>query len=310
MEVKTGKRDLDVQDVMSIFETKLPFYQDWTKPDRDDLAQRMRKENLASQVRRLGGAGYKLELDQGIWRRFRELSLTALVLHHLDPERFAMCSRHLASLLYISAPKVPEFYVKYCEELKAWSEREWPQCHSQALQRERSRSQLTVVDAEYALWAWYRLAYIDCTNAEQRQHRDNFYSDPWVQNRRAQRISESLGQVGRLGLARSYLRTDPTVAAMIAWRELETAMRKIAHDSGEKTASKVDFKPLLDILPENALPRNLSKSDLWDLWGRRNPVMHRGEEIAKEVAVRKIEAARVLKWVVEFIGSNSADFRQ
>jgi hypothetical protein len=33
MDVKTGKRDLDVKDVMAIFNTKLPYCQDWTKPD-------------------------------------------------------------------------------------------------------------------------------------------------------------------------------------------------------------------------------------------------------------------------------------
>lgn len=310
MEVKTGKRDLDVNDVMAIFETKLPYYHDWTKPDSEDLARRMEKEKLASQIRSLSGTGYKLELIRGIWRCLRELSLTALVLHHVYPERFAMCSHHLASLLYISAPKVPEFYIKYCEELKAWSEGEWPRRSNPVVERERLRSHLTVVDVEFALWTWYRLAYIDGTDREQRQHGNNFYLDPWVQDRRAQRIPESLGQVGRLGLARSYLYTEPTVTAIIAWRELETAMRKTLLDLGKTTTDKDDFEALLGILPDSAFPRNLRKYDLRDLWRRRNPVMHKGEEIAEEATARRMEAARVLNGVVEFMGKNNADFHQ
>ena len=194
--------------------------------------------------------------------------------------------------------------------MKVWSEGEWPRRSTAVVDRERPRSHLTVVDAEFALWTWYRLAYIDGTKAEQRQHPKNFYLDPWVQDRRAQRIPDSLGQVGRLCLARSYLYTEPTVAAIIAWRELETAMRKTLLDLGKTTTDKDDFEALLGILPDSAFPRNLRKYGLRDLWHRRNPVMHKGEEIAEGMTARRIEATRVLNGVVEFIGKNNADFHQ
>jgi hypothetical protein len=270
----------------------------------------MKKANVGDRIKRLGGGGYPPELITEIWRCFRDLSLTALVLHHVYPDRFAMCSHHLASLLHISAPKVPEFYIKYCEELRGWSEREWPQGPLVA-GTARHRRKLTVVDAEFALWTWYRLAYVDGAKQEQRKHRTNFYRDPWVQERRAQRISESLGPIGKLDLARSYVYTQPTVAAMITWRELEIAMRKVFHDRGEKTTEKDTFGVLIKRLPAGAFSRNLTKHEVASLWHRRNPVMHQGEEIGEEEKISKLYAERVLHGVVEFIEKNrpESEFR-
>jgi hypothetical protein len=64
LEVRSG-RDITIDDVLAIFENDLPYPQDWTRPERNDLA---------------------------------------------------MCSHHLASLLFVTAPTLPEFYVDYCKE--------------------------------------------------------------------------------------------------------------------------------------------------------------------------------------------------
>ena len=305
-EVRAGDRLLVAEDVMAIFERSLPFWQDWTKPDGSDLDSRMKEANVGDRIKSLGGGGYPPKLITEIWRCFRELSLTALVLHHVYPDRFAICSHHLASLLYISAPTVLEFYIKYCEELKLWSEGEWPR-RRVVDERARHRSTLTVVDAEFALWTWYRLAYIDGAKKQRKEHREKFYRDPWVQERRAQRISESLGAVGKLDLAQSYVHVAPTVAAMIAWRELETAMRKILHDCGEKTTDNDTFRDLIERLPAGAFSRNLTKRDVVGLWHRRNAVIHQGEEIAENETDAKVYAATVLHGVVGFIEKNRSE---
>jgi len=303
-DVRAGERLLAAADVMAIFDPDLPFCYDWAKPDKEDLDHRMRETSIGARIKRLSGGGYPPELITEIWRCFRDLSLTALVLHHVYPDRFAMCSHHLASLLHISAPKVPEFYIRYCEELRAWGEPEWPRGlvgDGTAVHRRK----LTVADAEFALWTWYRLAYIVGAKKEQRKHRANFQKDPWVQERRAQRVSESLGTVGKLDLARFYLYSQPTVAAMIAWREIEIAIRKTLHGCGEKATGNFDV--LIERLPAGALPRNLTKRDLVDLWRRRNPVMHQGEEIAEQETISRLYAARVLHGVVEFIEKNGSE---
>ena len=88
--------DLTVDDVMAIFNDDLPFVQDWTMPDRKNLEVRMK--DVPELIRTLDKRGYDIELVRKIWEALRELSLTSLVLHHIYPDRFAMCSHHLAAL--------------------------------------------------------------------------------------------------------------------------------------------------------------------------------------------------------------------
>lgn len=170
--IRSGDRDLLSDDVLAIFDESLPYVQNWTKPDREDLEKRMSAANVANRIRDLRDRNYDAELIREIWVCFRELSLTALVLQHIFPKRFAMCSHHLASLLHIAAPTIPEFYLRYCNELKVWSEHDWP-----------TRSKLSVVEAEFALWTWYRLAYFG-RKEERRAHYKNFFGDRWVQEKK------------------------------------------------------------------------------------------------------------------------------
>jgi hypothetical protein len=299
-EVKKGDRLLEATDVIAIFEKDLPFHLDWTKPDRKDLEEAMKKTKVAGWIKSLGGREPTPQLIQEIWRCFRELSLTALVLHHVYPERFAICSHHLASLLNISAPRVPDYYIEYCDELKCWSEGEWPR-GTVVDEVKRSRPNLTVAEAEFALWTWYRFAYIDGPKKQKKQHWKNFHEDPWVRERRAVRIAKSLGPIKKLELAESYLCTEPTVAAMIAWRELESEVRKMLNDFDRKP-----FGCLIEKLPASAFSRNLPKHDVELLWNRRNDVMHRAEDIAEDKGIAKKDSARVLHGVVDFIEKNRA----
>jgi len=131
--------DLTADDVMAIFSDDLPFVHDWTMPDRTNLKSRMK--GVPELIRSLGECGYDLELIREIWKALRELSLTSLVLHHVYPDRFAMCSHHLASLLGVTASTVPEYYAKYCEELSEWTKRRW-----------RTPYEKSVVNTEFALW--------------------------------------------------------------------------------------------------------------------------------------------------------------
>jgi hypothetical protein len=295
-EVRSGDRSLSVADVMAIFASDLPFCQDWAKPDREALEARMTAQGISERIRRLAGASDSKKLIAEIWRGFQDLSLTSLVLHHVYPDRFAMCSHNIASLLQISAPGVPEFYGEYCAELKAWGQWKWPRTFAT-----RHRPKLTVVQTEFALWTWYRLAYIQGSDLEREKHRANFQKDPWIQGRRAERILRALGRVEKLDLARFYLSTQPTVSAMVAWRQLEVTMREILHRSGEQTTMDDNFHILLAKLPNGAFSPNLRREDLRNIWYRRKYVIHNGEEMGKD------EASRLLKVVDEFIDRNVHD---
>ena len=283
--VRSGDRSLTVDDVIAIFDPDLPFVLDWTKPDRKDLADRMESQRAARLIADLRGRSDDLPLLGKIIYCFRELSLTALVLQHVYPNRFAMCSHHLASQLYITAPTVPEFYLRYCKELREWSERTWP-----------TPRKLNVVKAEFALWTWYRLACRGKGDKNRRQHKREFLRDHWVQKQRSKQIAGSLGSIDRLDLARAFLDTDPTAAAIIAWRELETEVRRVTDCQEE-----IGVPTLIDGLQLDGR----AKDDLKGLWAGwrgfgRNPVMHRGTEVSD-----KREAELVLNGVVEFISRNT-----
>lgn len=122
-DVRLGHRLLTVDDVIAIFDKSLPFVCDWTKPDRSEIAERMAVQGAPEVIRDLKGR-YDLELIRRILYCFKELSLTSLVLQHVYPEKYSMCSHHIASLLYIvghrKAGTVPEYYLEYCRELDKW----------------------------------------------------------------------------------------------------------------------------------------------------------------------------------------------
>jgi hypothetical protein len=291
-DVRAGHRRLSVEDVMAIFDDELPFVQDWTKPDLHRLQERMKEHRVADAIYRLrdrNDTRVVLELISQIRKGFGDLSLTALVLHHVYPARFAMCSHHLASLLYIvNASTVPKFYLEYCEELKLWG-------------KETSARQLNVVETEFALWTWYRLTYYG-RNEEKRKNRDNFFKDPWIQDRRAMKIAEALQDLGRLDIARSYLDVDANLAAIIAWVEFERSVRNLFDAENVSKARGVGMIDLIDNLPLQAVPR--SRKELKYLWLRggrgRNEVVHQGLPLTAS------EAKEIVNDVVEFLAHNAA----
>jgi hypothetical protein len=287
--VRSGKDPLTVDHVMAIFASDLPFVRDWTKPDAKDLAARMEAENAPRLIADLRNRDYDLDLLGKIIYCFRELTLTALVLQHVYPARFAMCSHHLASQLYITAPTVPKFYAKYCEELKVWSEHRWP-----------TSRKLKVLEAEYGLWTWYRRAYHGRHGDERRKLQREFSKDYWVQERRAKLIADSLKDLDRLDLARSYLDAEPTVAAIIAWREFAVRVRDILEDCGKKMTTDDSIWDRIAKLPAGNVPQGWTLERLKTLWWGRNEAMKDGEDIPSP------EAARILKGVGEFIKHNEA----
>jgi hypothetical protein len=291
-----------VDDVMALFANDLPFVQDWTMPDRDDLERRMTANRVAESIHRINDHKDDVEeLIEKIRYGFRELSLTALVLQHVYPDRYAMCSHHLASLLYITnAGTVPKFYIQYCKELRLW-------------RSEKSNGKrLSVRQTQYALWTWYRLTHFG-KREERTKNRDNFFEDPWVQKRRSIKIADSLGNRGRLDLARSYLETAPTVAAIIAWREFEVKIREVHARNNRPVTLKDTVWYLIDHLPQRALCGNAQ--ELNQLWVRRNAVMHDGESLtakhpfekmtASERASEISKARSILNAICRFINHNT-----
>ena len=275
---------LTVDDVMAIFHSSLPFVRDWTKPDRKDLEDRMVAQDASILIHDLN-ARYDHNLIRQIVHCFRELSLTALVLHHVYPEKYSMCSHHIASLLYITghhkAGTVPEYYLEYCQELQRWG----------------ARFSLNVVKTEFALWTWYRFAHYG-EKDRQREHLRRFDRDPWVRKRRAIRITDSLRVVDKLGFARFFLDTDPTLGAIIAWREFEVKARSLLYNSGVREAFDRHFKMgrVFAGLPKG---QNINYDALWE---KRDGVLHDDRTISD------VDAKAAVREVVRFVEANQGRF--
>jgi len=269
-EVSSGSRLLTADDVMAIFDDSLPFAQDWTMPDRQQLQERM-AEGIAQLIRDLKGRR-DLDLITRILERFGELSITSLVLQHAYPKTFSMCSHHIASLLYIvghrSAGTVPRYYREYCRELETWGK----------------HFGLNVRDTEFALWTWYRLANYGSKEARE-EHRGRFQRDPWVRRRRRTRACESLTLTDKMGFARFCTDTDPTLAGIIAWREFEVRVRALYGNRGIG-------RKMPDLIAQ--LPTS-QKAACGGLWEKRNSVMHNDLEISET------EAGRLVRAVADFL---------
>jgi hypothetical protein len=270
-----------VNDVLAIFDSSLPYICDWTKPDLSDLTERMNKYDASGTIRDLNGR-HDLNLIKPILYCFRKLSLAALVLHHVYPKKYSMCSHHIASLLYITgrhkAGTVPEYYLEYCRELELWG----------------ARFNLNVVETEFALWTWYWRANHG-KSEERGEHSRRFDLDPWVKKRRALKIKDSLKVVDALGFARFFLDTDPTLGALIAWREFEVKARALLRNTGRyRKVNERNFK-MSSVIP--LLQKEL-RIDYAPLWRNRDPVMHDDRMISDE------EARMVIKAVGQFIEGN------
>jgi hypothetical protein len=267
-EIRSGDRLLTAEDVLAIFDRSLPFVDDWTKPDRAQLEDRMSGNTVALLTAKLRGR-HSLEVLKAILDGFRELSLTSLVLHHVYPESFSICSHHIASLLFVvghhSAGTVAAYYLEYCSELERWAH----------------KFNLTVAQAECALWTWYRLANYG-EPSERRKHRRLFEQDQWIAERRATRACESLAATDKLRFARFCLDSDPTLAAIIAWREFEIRLREVFVQGSDQLRTS----ELINRLPP------LEKGECMALWKKRNLVMHRDVEAMRQEAeqvVRGVE---------------------
>lgn len=286
-DISAGKRRLSVGDVMAIFADELPFVQDWTRPDAQRLEQRMEEHGVPEAIYRLRNQNNEskvLELISQIRFELGDLGLTSLVLHHVYPARFAMCSHHLASLLYVvNASTVPKFYLDYCAELNLWGTK-------------KSTRELDVVQTEFALWTWYRMAH-HSREEEKKIHKKKFFGDPWIQERRAKKIAEALQGLGRLDVARSYLGVDNNLAGIIAWVEFELAVRSLLGAKKRKTG----MLDLIRALPLGAVPEAREVLEFtWERNGRgRNQVMHEG------LKLELLEAKEIVGQVNKFLVYNS-----
>ena len=282
------RRNITADDVLEIFKDDLPYEKDCSKPDHCALAKRMEETHVADLIRRLTPDNYSKKLISQIRYCFRDLGLTAPVLHHVYPERYAMCSHHLASLLFVRGRTVPDFCVDYCEELLVWSK-----------EKVLGPPDLNVAETEFALWTWYWFAHGRSGNREsRRKHFTAFLTDRWVQDRRALKIARAWRGIDKLDLARSYLDTEPTVAAIIAWREFERELKRVLGHEGKMH----QLLHMIDDSTSATLPDGWTSERIWQLWHRTGPgrdaVMHRGSEVSPE------DAASIVGLVRSFVDFN------
>jgi hypothetical protein len=153
------------------------------------------------------------------------------------------------------------------------------------------------VKTEFALWTWYWRANHG-SKEERREHCRRFDRDPWVKKRRAEKIKDSLKVVDELGFARFFLDADPTLGAIIAWREFEVKARELLSNRGWRETHDRSFKMSRVI----ALLQKELSVDYTELWQKRDPVMH------DDRVIRDEEAKMVVNGVQRFIEGNQGKF--
>src|SRR5437764_7091928 len=85
-----NRTDITAQDVLELFKGDLPYVNDWSKPDGEDLARQLADCRVAEAIRNLTPDTYSEKLISRIRYGFRDLGLMALVLHHVFPDRYAI----------------------------------------------------------------------------------------------------------------------------------------------------------------------------------------------------------------------------
>jgi hypothetical protein len=161
-----------------------------------------------------------------------------------------------------------------------------------------ARFNLNVVETEFALWTWYWRANHG-SKEERKEHCRRFDRDPWVRKRRALKITDSLKVVDALGFARFFLDTDPTLGAIIAWREFEVKARALLFNTGKYRKVYDRNSKMSSVI---ALLQKELNTDYAALWKNRDPVMHDDRVIPEE------EARMVVKAVGQFVEGNQGKF--
>jgi hypothetical protein len=105
--------------------------------------------------------------------------------------------------------------------------------------------------------------------------------------------------VDAIGFARFFLDTDPTLGALIAWREFEVKARALLSNTGRYRKINDRSSKMSSVIP--LLQKELG-IDYSALWRNRDPVMHDDRMISDE------EAKVIVKAVGQFIDGNHGKF--
>ena len=255
----TGNRWLAAKDVVNIFDpTATPFGRYWPKPNEKELDQVLKKERLV-----LGPApGDPHELVGRALAVLHSIGIVSLVLRFVHPDRYGIFSTPIMSLLQVHRPRTIDFYVAYCEELRAWKER---------------FKMESVAETETALWTYHEL--VAGNTSETSVTGAEFGADVWIQRRLvAQVLRPFLRNYGPLELARILVEEEPKLAGKIAGEEYERLLRVAARElcGGMNLNVRGAIEILFDRLAQDGYISPEDKVQLDKAWRVRNAAVHAG----------------------------------
>lgn len=265
---------LSVGHVLSLFDlNRTPYARYWPKPDEKKLDEILKQERI--RLTPLDDSGRKLA--HRLIGTLHNLGLASLILRLTYPERFAIFSVAVASLLQVQRSNMVELYMAFCDELAEW----------------RNHFKMdSVAETEMALWTFHQIAAGALQNGAGEEARKSFDADLWIQRRRlGQTLRPFIRKYGPLELARLLAEEDPRLAGKIAGEEHERLLRCAARRFYPcfTVGHKGWADALISLLAQDGLISLDEQTTLRRIWRLRNQAVHPEGQLAIEEVENMID---------------------
>jgi len=205
-------------------------------------------------------------LVQKLFDIFKSIEIISCLLRVICPQHYGIYSAPVENLLSIKAETPVKKYLTYLENLAE-------------LQEEYGLERIADVDmALFALSCLLNESYIRQNPGYNQIYRDYLERPNLIKKISARNALRHLRQenVYYLGLAESFLETDPEIAGILAGKELEGLINKIlaSLQTGHKIYSPGTMPEKLEELTRRKFFNDQIKEDLQKWWDTRNDCVH------------------------------------
>ncbi|MGB9893416.1 MAG: hypothetical protein ACPLRA_03310, partial [Candidatus Saccharicenans sp.] len=224
------------------------------------------------------------KLIQELFDTFKNIEIISCLLRVICPQYYGIYSAPVENLLSIKAETPVKKYLTYLENLAE-------------LQEEYRLERIADVDmALFALCCLLNEGYIRQNPDYHQIYRDYLERPNLIKKISARNALRHLRQenVYYLGLAESFLETDPEIAGILAGKELECLINDLWEKEKNKGGSKL-YKPLtmpekLEELTRRKFFSDQVKEDLQRWWDTRNDSVHLNLAEASEPQLQELQA--------------------
>lgn len=247
---------LTIGHVTKVFDpVSVPHARNWPIPDLKRLDAVLRERRL-----RLAPPDAAGSVVGELIRTLHSLGPVSVILRLVYPEKYAIFSGPVGTLLQVQRAGATELYLAFCQELLEW---------------QKHFRMGSVAETETALWCFYHIT--NHAGARGEEAREAFEADIWIQRRRLARVLDPfLRRYGPLELARLLAEANPKLAGKIAGEEYERLLRgaAAAFYPSISVRNKGWAAAVIDLLAQDGHVPLEEKVILHRVWGVRNAAVH------------------------------------